>query len=205
MENGRSCRQARLRARMASRNLNCATVDIDAQCKQLPSSNLPPSTSTQSAACHLHSSSLACCPLSKHQSLHLPVFNHSGCLPLPPHNTQHTMSEVQSRPSGTRGRGGYRGGRGGYRGTRVSSKSHTKSDDQENFPQFEPEDQGEVGELKKKYGDRVSALRELCEGWSDEDLVYALKETNGDANLAFDRISGGKSVEVQAPYYTDKT
>jgi hypothetical protein len=108
------------------------------------------------------------------------------------------MSEVQSRPSGTRGRGGYRGGRGGYRGTRVSSKSHTKSDDQENFPS-EPEDQGEVGELKKKYGDRVSALRELCEGWSDEDLVYALKETNGDANMAFDRISGGTSIEIQAP------
>lgn len=108
------------------------------------------------------------------------------------------MSEVQSRPSGSRGRGGYRGGRGGYRGTRVTSKSHSKSDDQENFPASAPEDQGEVGELKKKYGERVSTLRELCEGWSDEDLVYALKETNGDANLAFDRISGGRSIEVRA-------
>jgi hypothetical protein len=101
------------------------------------------------------------------------------------------MSEAQSRPSGSRGRGGYRGGRGGYRGTRVGSKNHTKSDDQENFPLSEPEEQGEVGELKKKYGDRVTTLRELCDGWSDEDLVYALKETNGDANLAFDRISSG--------------
>lgn len=108
------------------------------------------------------------------------------------------MSEVQSRPSGSRGRGGYRGGRGGYRGARVGSKSHTKSDDQENSAPSEPEEQGEVGELKKKYGDRVSTLRELCDGWSDEDLVYALKETNGDANLAFDRIQSGTLTVITA-------
>lgn len=110
------------------------------------------------------------------------------------------MSEVQSRPSGSRGRGGYRGGRGGYRGTKVNSKSRTKSDEQDNFPSSEPGELGEVGELKKKYGERVSTLRELCEGWSDEDLVYALKETNGDANLAFDRISSGTSIgKTRAP------
>jgi CUE domain len=49
-----------------------------------------------------------------------------------------------------------------------------------------------VAELKKKFGNKVSSLREVCGGWSDEDLVYALLETNGDVDLAFDRISAGK-------------
>ncbi|OAG41394.1 hypothetical protein AYO21_04336 [Fonsecaea monophora] len=103
------------------------------------------------------------------------------------------MAEVQSRGSGTRGRGGFRGGRGGFRGTRNPSRSQHKPDhEQENIPPATLEDQGEVGELLKKFGDKVPLLKEICPGWSDEDLVYALNETDGDVNAAVDRISSGK-------------
>ncbi|RMD41446.1 hypothetical protein DV735_g3707, partial [Chaetothyriales sp. CBS 134920] len=50
---------------------------------------------------------------------------------------------------------------------------------------------GRVGELKRKFGDKVPLIREVCPGWSDEDLVYALQETDGDIEEAIDRISSG--------------
>lgn len=104
------------------------------------------------------------------------------------------MAEVQPRGGGTRGRGGFRGGRGGFRGTRNPSRSHTKPDhEQENIPPAALDDQGETGELKRKFGDKVPVLKEICPGWSDEDLVYALQETDGDVNAAVDRISTGNS------------
>lgn len=104
------------------------------------------------------------------------------------------MAEVQTRGSGTRGRGAFRGGRGGFRGGRNPSRTHHKADnEQENIPPT-AEDQGEVGELKKKFGDKVPLLREICPGWSDEDLVYALNETDGDINAAVDRISSGEKL-----------
>jgi CUE domain len=101
------------------------------------------------------------------------------------------MSEAQSRPTGSRGRGAFRGGRGGFRGSRGGSKPH-KTEDQENVPPSSLVDQGEVGELKKQYGSKVSTLRELFPDWSDEDLVYALKETDGDLESAIDRMSSGR-------------
>ncbi|KAK6379225.1 RNAPII degradation factor [Exophiala oligosperma] len=102
------------------------------------------------------------------------------------------MAEVQVRGSGTRGRGGFRGGRGGFRGGRNPSRTHHKADnEQENIPPTSLEDQGEMGEFKRKFGDQVPLLREICPGWSDEDLVYALNETDGDLNAAVDRISSG--------------
>ncbi len=100
------------------------------------------------------------------------------------------MSETQSRPSGSRGRGSFRGGRGGFRGGRAGSKTH-KSEDQENIPPT-MEDEGEVGELKKQYGSKISTLKEMFPGWSDQDLVYALKETDGDLESAIDRMSSGR-------------
>ena len=110
------------------------------------------------------------------------------------------MAEVQSRGGGSRGRGGFRGGRGGFRGTRnISRTQHKPENEQENIPPTSLEDQGEVGELLKKYGDNVPVLKELCPGWSDQDLVYALNETDGDVADAFDRISTGKATTLLSP------
>lgn len=105
------------------------------------------------------------------------------------------MSETQpARTGNSRGRGGFRGGRGGYRGGRTS---RTQKDDQENVP-LSLEDQGEVGELKRKFGDKIPLLRDVCPGWSDEDLVFALEETNGDLEAAADRISSGMTKTAPA-------
>jgi hypothetical protein len=102
------------------------------------------------------------------------------------------MAEVQSRGGTARGRGGFRGGRGGFRGTRNPSRTQHKADnEQENIPPAPLEEQGEVGELLKKYGDQLPMLKEICPGWSDQDLVYALNETDGDVASAIDRISTG--------------
>ncbi|KAL2854830.1 hypothetical protein BJY01DRAFT_25084 [Aspergillus pseudoustus] len=98
------------------------------------------------------------------------------------------MSEVQSRSSASRGRVSARGGRGGYssRGGRGGSRS-TKPDTTE--PTFE--DEGELGQMKKKYSDTLPMLKELFPDWTDEDLVFALEDANGDLEQAIDRISEG--------------
>jgi hypothetical protein len=99
------------------------------------------------------------------------------------------MSEVQSRPTAPRGRGSARG-RGGYssRGGR-GGRSHATNGDKLNAP---IEDEGEVGQLKKKYGDKVSTIKEMFPDWTDEDIVFALQETDGDLVTAVDRITDGK-------------
>ncbi|OLN97052.1 CUE domain-containing protein [Colletotrichum chlorophyti] len=103
------------------------------------------------------------------------------------------MSEVQTRPAASRGRGSGRGGRGGFasRGGRTSGRPNgdkfdTTADDATAF-----EDQGELGELKKQYGSKVSLIKELFPDWSEQDILYALQETDGDENLAVTRIAEG--------------
>ncbi|KAK5936872.1 RNAPII degradation factor [Knufia obscura] len=99
------------------------------------------------------------------------------------------MSEVQSRGSSARGRGGFRGGRGGYRGARGGKSHSARPEEQENIPPLE--EQGEVGELKAKYADKLPLLREICVGWGDDDLVMAIDDSNGDEMLAMERITSG--------------
>lgn len=99
------------------------------------------------------------------------------------------MSELQTRGPSTRGRGGFRGGRGGYRGRGGKTHNSRNEEQQETSPSLE--EQGELGELKAKYSDKLPIMREVCEGWSDEDLVFALQETNGDEVAAMDRITSG--------------
>jgi hypothetical protein len=59
------------------------------------------------------------------------------------------------------------------------------------MPPTSLDDQGDVGELKRKHGDKIPMLREIIPGWSDEDLVFALEETQGDIAAAVDRMSSG--------------
>jgi len=49
----------------------------------------------------------------------------------------------------------------------------------------------DLKKLKSQYGPKLSTLRELFAGWSDDDLIFALKEADGDLELAIDRISSG--------------
>ncbi|PLB40755.1 putative RNAPII degradation factor Def1 [Aspergillus candidus] len=101
------------------------------------------------------------------------------------------MSEVQSRSSASRGRVSARGGRGGYssRGGRGGSSRSAKADNSDGTFAFE--DEGEFGEMKKKYSNTLPMLKELFPDWTDEDLVFALEEVDGDLEQAIDRITEG--------------
>ncbi|GKT40381.1 CUE domain-containing protein [Colletotrichum spaethianum] len=105
------------------------------------------------------------------------------------------MSEVQTRPAASRGRGSGRGGRGGFasRGGRTSGRPNGDKFDSKNDVDDATafEDQGELGELKKQYGSKAPLIKELFPDWSEQDILYALQETDGDENLAVTRIAEG--------------
>ncbi|KAJ5643935.1 uncharacterized protein N7484_006442 [Penicillium longicatenatum] len=97
------------------------------------------------------------------------------------------MSDIQNRPS-ARGRVSARGGRGGYsnRGGRGgNSRSNADSSDISSF------DEGEIGQMKKKYADTLPTLLELFPDWKDEDLLFALEDSNGELEEAIERITEG--------------
>ncbi|KAH8426924.1 putative RNAPII degradation factor Def1 [Aspergillus melleus] len=102
------------------------------------------------------------------------------------------MSDVQSRPAASRGRVSARGGRGGYssRGGRGGSSRSAKADSSEDT-QSAFEDEGEIGQMKKKYSDTLPMLNELFPDWTNEDLVFALEDADGDLEAAIDRITEG--------------
>ena len=108
------------------------------------------------------------------------------------------MSEVKSRPSGPRGRGSGRGARGGYssRGVRSTNRT-TNGDAPDNLEAPSIEDEGEIGELKKQYASKLSMIKEMFPDWTDEDIVFALVETDGDLEGTIDRISEGKDPSLR--------
>ena len=101
------------------------------------------------------------------------------------------MSEVKSRPSVPRGRGPGRG-RGGYSGRGGRSGSRQANGHKEGVHTEIPyQDEGEVGDLKKMYAPKLLMIKEMFPDWTDDDLVFALEETNGDLEGTVDRISEG--------------
>lgn len=102
------------------------------------------------------------------------------------------MSEVKSRPSAPRGRGSGRGGRGGIstRGGRGGSRQ-ANGDKTDNSQSPAYEDEGELGQLKKFYASKLSTIKELFPDWTDDDVVFALQETDGNLENTIDRISEG--------------
>lgn len=101
------------------------------------------------------------------------------------------MSEIKSRPNTPRGRGSGRG-RGGYGSRGGRGGSRQANGHKEEIPaEISYEDEGELGDLKKTYAPKLSLIREMFPDWTDEDLVFALQETNGDLEGTIDRISEG--------------
>lgn len=110
------------------------------------------------------------------------------------------MSDVQTRPAASRGRGSaVRGGRGGLsRGggrnnsrSAVNTNGHSKQDSEITaLPSLE--EGGEIADLNKTHGSKLPILKEMFPDWSEADLLYALKETDGDEVLTIERIAEGK-------------
>ena len=83
------------------------------------------------------------------------------------------------------GRGGF--GRGGPRGGRKPVNGNLDiAQAEESF-----EDQGEIGEMKKKYQPELGMLKDMFPDWSDTDLVFALEEANGDVTTTVEKITQG--------------
>lgn len=102
------------------------------------------------------------------------------------------MSEVKARSSAPRGRGSGRGNRGGYssRGGRGGSRQmNGEKPDVAELPNHE--DEGELGQLKKLHATKLSTMKEMFPDWTDEDLVFALQETEGNLEQTIERISDG--------------
>ena len=104
------------------------------------------------------------------------------------------MSDTQARPSAPRGRGLGRGGRGNYssRGGQPGGRQ-LNGDKTDVIPTPRYEDQGEIGQLKKQYASKLSTVKEMFPDWTDEDVVFALQETDGDLESTIERISEGMS------------
>lgn len=106
------------------------------------------------------------------------------------------MSDYDARLPPSRGRSSIRGGRAGYgrggpRGGRKSTNGTTSD-----ALQLEEslDEQGELGEMKKKYASELPMLKDMFPDWTDVDLVFALQESDGDMPSTVDKITQGTSL-----------
>ncbi|KAF2767178.1 hypothetical protein EJ03DRAFT_329464 [Teratosphaeria nubilosa] len=113
------------------------------------------------------------------------------------------MSEVDTqRPPSTRGRSSTRA-RGGFRGgPRGGRKAPNGSLEVPSAAEQSLEDQGELGEMKKKFAAELGMLKDMFSDWTDTDLVFALQESDGDITSTVDKITQGnvsQFAEVKKP------
>jgi hypothetical protein len=99
------------------------------------------------------------------------------------------MSDVQSRPA-ARGRSSARGGRGatyGSRGPRANNQTNGGL-----APNDTSADDGELAELKRRYASELTILKDMFVDWTDEDLIVAIEESDGDIQATVEKITEGK-------------
>ena len=101
---------------------------------------------------------------------------------------------MKSRPSAPRGRGSGRGGRGGLSSRGRGGNRQTNGNKPDITEPLSAEDEGEIGELKSRYATELGTIKEMFPDWTDEDIVYALHETNGDLEHTIDRMTEGANI-----------
>ncbi|KAF4306873.1 putative RNApII degradation factor def1 protein [Botryosphaeria dothidea] len=112
------------------------------------------------------------------------------------------MSEVQSRPSAPRGRSSARGGRGGFSSRGPRSSKQTNGDHKSNDASAE---EGELSQLKQQYATQLATIKETFPDWTDLDLLLALHESDGDLNVASEKILEGQiSQFAEVPKKNDR-
>lgn len=105
------------------------------------------------------------------------------------------MSDIDSRPVASRGRSSTRGGRASHpRGP--PRQSQTSSTANSSSVQIDDafDEQGELGNMKKTYSTQLSFMRDMFPDWTDDDLVFAIAEADGDVQIVIDRITQGASL-----------
>ncbi|KAF7197591.1 hypothetical protein HII31_01094 [Pseudocercospora fuligena] len=93
----------------------------------------------------------------------------------------------------TRGRSSTRGGRAGLSrgGPRGSRKVNGTSNDAGSL-EDSLDDQGEVGQLKKKYSSQIAMLKDMFGAdWTETDLALVLNDDNGDTSAVAEKIISG--------------
>jgi hypothetical protein len=98
------------------------------------------------------------------------------------------MSETAARGRG-RGRGSTF--RGPPRGRQAASSNATAH---ASLATGDDDDSAELKELSAKYGSSLSVIQEIYPSWSAQDLLFTLKDANGDLETAIARISEGDCV-----------
>jgi hypothetical protein len=86
--------------------------------------------------------------------------------------------------SNIRGRGR---GRGGV--TTATASSTTTHSNSRDFDDDDFDDQ--TASLRSKYSTQLSTTKELFPDWSDEDILQAIQDANGDVETTILRISEG--------------
>lgn len=105
------------------------------------------------------------------------------------------MSDIQNQPSASsRGRVSARGGRGGFSSRGGRGGSNRSVNDNSDLSSF---DEGEIGQMKKKYADSLPTLKEMFPNYKDEDLVFILEDCDGELLDAIERISEGPNSASQ--------
>ena len=56
------------------------------------------------------------------------------------------------------------------------------------------EEEGEIGHLKMLYSSKLNTIKEMFPDWTDEDIIFALQETDGDLESTIERMSEGMSI-----------
>lgn len=102
------------------------------------------------------------------------------------------MTEPAPRPTAARSRGGGRGGRGGSRGSTRPRDRHTNGDHKDQAAVNDLADEGDFGEMKKKYAPQIAQLKEMFPDESNEDLAFALDESSGDTFPIIEQITEGR-------------
>ncbi|KAF2144880.1 uncharacterized protein K452DRAFT_356240 [Aplosporella prunicola CBS 121167] len=113
------------------------------------------------------------------------------------------MSDVQSRPSASRGRSSARGGRGGYssRGPRSKVNGHNGAGSIDASTE-----EGELGELRQQYDIQLKTIKDTFPDWTDLDLLLALHDSDGDLQLTSERILEGQiSQFADVPKKSDRS
>lgn len=101
--------------------------------------------------------------------------------------------------SNIRGRGR---GRGGVLQSTTAQPSHSTSPSyNEDSDDFDEQTQS----LRLKYSSQLATTKELFPDWSDDDILGALQEANGDVEVTILRISEGElqSTSVVVPSSVD--
>ena len=60
------------------------------------------------------------------------------------------------------------------------------------------EEEGEIGELKKKYAGNLGKIREMFPDWTDDDIVFALEENGNDVERTVERMTEGVYLVAEA-------